>query len=62
MKHRIGAKEDTQGYISILLNGRVIAYGLDKDQASFYYRGAMTGIEETGNKVILEDSIFDIFH
>ena len=62
MNHKIGAKEDAQGYYAIFLNGRAIAYGLNKDQAFYYYRGMMTGIEETGNKVILEDSIFDIFH
>lgn len=62
MNHTISAKEDTKGYISIHLNGRTISYGMTKDEASTYYRGVMTGIEETGHKVILEDSIFDIFH
>jgi len=62
MEHKIGAKEDAQGYIAILLNGRTIAYGLDKDQASFYYRGIMHGIEEAGGKVFLEHGIFEIFY
>lgn len=63
MKHRIGIKEEKNGFYSIKLNGDVIAYGLSKDQASFYYRGIMKGIQASSSaKIILEDSIFDIFH
>lgn len=60
-KHRIGAKKKN-GLYSIELNDRTVAYGLTKEEASFCYRGIMLGIEEANGKVILDDSIFDIFH
>lgn len=62
MTHRIKAKEDDKGFYSIWLNGRGKAYGLTKEEAGFYYRGIMVGVEEANNKVILDDSIFNIFH
>lgn len=62
MSHRIKVTEDNKGFYSIELNGHTKAYGLTKDQAAFYYRGIMMGIEEADNKIILDDSIFDIFH
>lgn len=62
MKHRIAVQEDSRGFYNVRLNGRVIGYGFTKEEASFYYRGIMTGIEEAGGKVELDDSIFAIFH
>jgi len=61
MKHRIGITEDKNGFYSIQLNGRIISYGLTKDKAFFLYRGIAWGIDEAGDEVILEDSIFEIF-
>lgn len=62
MTHRIEVKENDKGFYSILLNGRTKAYGLTEEEAGFYYRGIMVGIEEANGKVILDDSIFAIFH
>jgi len=62
MQHKIGAKEYKNGYFSIQLNGQTIASCLTKDQALFFYRGMMNGIEQIGQKIILEDSIFALFH
>ena len=62
MEHLIQVKQDRHGFYSVKLNSRVIAYALTKEEASFFYRGIMLGIEEAGDKVFLGDSIFAIFH
>lgn len=61
-ENTIAVKEDKNGFYSIELNARTVAYGLTKEEASFYYRGIMLGIEEANGKAILNDSIFDVFH
>ncbi len=62
MKNTIAIEEDNKGFYAVYINGRNLAYGLTKEEAGWFYRGIMHGIEHVGQKVELDDSIFDVFH
>jgi hypothetical protein len=60
MTHRIELKEDKNGYYTVNMNGRNIAYGLTKDQADFYIRGMEQGFEEAGHSFVRNDEFYRI--
>jgi hypothetical protein len=60
-KHRIDIKEDKNGWFAVTLNSRVIAYGLEKEQASKLIDGIAIGIQETGQHHEYSDNYYAVF-
>ena len=61
MTHDIDIKEDKNGYYIVTINGRVLAYGLTKDEADWYIRGIEFGIEECGQTFLRSDNFYATF-
>jgi hypothetical protein len=61
MTHNIDIKEDKNGYYTVMINGRGIAYGLTKDQAGWFIRGIEFGIEESDHTFLRSDNFYVTF-